>query len=112
MAPKIDVIKTGKRINYLMRPNNLSPRDIQKYIGLSCVQTVYHWTSGISVPKIENLYTLSALFNVDLESIIVGDRDEFWDKDKVQKNKMITQMIFEDETEKSLEKGRVVTEKF
>ncbi len=52
MTSKIDKTETGKRIKFFMSVNKYTPADVQKFCGLSCVQTVYHWVSGISIPKI------------------------------------------------------------
>ncbi len=96
MAPKINYKSTGKRIELYMKLNDLSPKDVQEYIGLSCVQTVYHWIKGVSIPKLEHLYAFSALVNIDMDTLICGDREDYWEEDKVNKNKMIAQVLSED----------------
>ena len=73
MFPIIDNVNTGKRIRFWMRVNNLTPKDIQKYLSLSCVQTVYRWLDGTNIPTVDNLYALSGLFQVELDIIIVGN---------------------------------------
>ena len=54
----------------------LSAKDVQEYLGLGCVQSVYRWIDGINMPTIDNLYALSALFQVPIDSIVRGDREE------------------------------------
>lgn len=75
MYPTIDREKTGKRIAELMDMNGLTPKDVQKYLNLTCVQTIYRWTKGINLPPVETLYALCELFNVNIDSMIVGDRE-------------------------------------
>lgn len=78
MYPIIDSIKTGERIKELMINNNLCPKDIQAYLSLTCIQTVYRWLSGISVPSIDNLYALSELFHTPIDDIIQGNRQSVY----------------------------------
>lgn len=73
MFPIIDKIRTGKRIAFWMRIHDLTPKDIQKYLSLSCVQTVYRWLDGTNIPTIDNLYALSQLFRVGMNVIVVGN---------------------------------------
>ena len=74
MFPMIDKERTGIRLKYLMRAKGLTPRDIQKYLSLSCVQTVYRWLEGVNVPSIDNLYALAGLFRVKIDEMVVGSR--------------------------------------
>ena len=46
----------------------------QKYMNLSCVQTVYHWLDGTSIPSIDNLYALSSLFKMPMDALVCGNR--------------------------------------
>lgn len=74
MYPIIDTQETGKRIRELMNLNGVSARDIQKYLNLACVQSVYRWLNGSNVPTIDNLYALSELFQVSIDEIVQGNR--------------------------------------
>lgn len=47
MMPMIDKQGTAKRIKYFMELNCLKPVDIQTYLGLACVQTIYRWLEGM-----------------------------------------------------------------
>lgn len=73
--PIIDKIGTATKIRYLMEQNCLKPTDIQSYLGLTCVQTVYRWLEGINIPAIDNLYSLSQLFGVKIDDMIAGNRE-------------------------------------
>ncbi|MCD7840154.1 MAG: helix-turn-helix domain-containing protein [Erysipelotrichaceae bacterium] len=74
MYPTIDTLKTGQRIKELMILNHLTPLDIQEYLNLSCVQSVYRWFSGRSIPTIDHFYALSYLFGVPVDDMIIGDK--------------------------------------
>jgi transcriptional regulator with XRE-family HTH domain len=72
--PIINKKETAKRLKYLMTWNHLKPADVQKYLGLTCVQTVYRWLEGINIPSIDNLYALSQLFNIKVDDMLEGSR--------------------------------------
>lgn len=74
MFPVIDKRKTGNRLRCLMQINRLTPKDIQEYLSLSCVQTVYRWMEGINIPSIDNLYALAEFFHVRMDDMIVGNK--------------------------------------
>ena len=58
--PVIDKKKLGSTLK----------RYIQEYLGLACVQTVYRWTAGISIPTVDNLYALSRLMNISIDALV------------------------------------------
>ena len=97
MKAKIDMEKTGKRIAFLMNMNNLTPRKLMDELDLSCVQTIYHWMRGISIPKTEHLYALSGLVAVDMDAIICGNRDEVCDAKRKEKMHKLLELYFENE---------------
>lgn len=72
--PLIDKRRTAEHIKFLMRYHCLKPTDIQKYLGLTCVKTVYRWLDGINIPSIDNLYALSQLFGVKVDDMLAGNR--------------------------------------
>ena len=74
MNPAINMKATGSRLRRMMGRKGLSVKDIQEYLGLSCVQSVYRWMNGCSMPSIDNLYALSELLGVPMDDIIVGNR--------------------------------------
>lgn len=74
MYPTIDKKKTGRNLRNLARLRNLSAADLQEALHLGCVQSVYHWFSGISLPTVDNLYVLSDLLGVPVDLLLVGDR--------------------------------------
>lgn len=73
--PVIDVKRTGKNIKRLMDKRNISVSDVKEYLGLESVQSIYNWIHGINMPSIDNLYALSALVQVSIDSIVCGNKD-------------------------------------
>ncbi len=74
MYPTIDMKATGMRIRQIMNHRKLTVKDVQKYLNLSSVQSIYHWLNGQSVPTVDNLYALSELFQLPVDAMIVGHR--------------------------------------
>lgn len=73
MFPQIDKLATGINLRRIMDKQGLSVKDVQEYLGLGSVQSIYHWISGKSMPTIDNLYALSYLFHLPLEEIVCGN---------------------------------------
>ena len=82
MFPVIDKEKTGRQIRALMTMRGLSVQDVRAFLSLGCVQSVYHWLDGQSLPTLDNLYGLSELLQVPLDMLVVGDR-RYHPKDNV-----------------------------
>ena len=74
MTPIIDREKTGKLMRRIMDMRGLSVHDVQEFLSLGCVQSVYHWFDGKSMPTLDNLYALSELLQVPMDMLVVGDR--------------------------------------
>lgn len=74
MVPIIDKKGTGIQLRKFMDERRFAVKDIQKYLGLGSVQSVYHWLNGISLPTLDNLYALSELFNVSVDEMLCGNR--------------------------------------
>ena len=74
MFPLINKRDTGVNLRRIMDMRGITPKDVQEYLGLGCVQSVYRWTEGISMPTIDNLYELSELLQVPIDAIVCGNR--------------------------------------
>lgn len=74
MFPLIDKRETGVNLRRLMDMRGITPKDVQEYLGIACVQSVYRWTDGVNMPTIDNLYALSELFQVPIDEIVCGNR--------------------------------------
>ena len=74
MFPLINKRESGINLRRIMDMRGLSVKDVQEYLGLGCVQSVYRWMDGINMPTIDNLYALSALFQLPIDAIVRGNR--------------------------------------
>ncbi len=70
----IDPVATGRNILNLRKERNLSVKDIQLYFHFDEPRAIYKWQAGQSLPNIDNLYALSALFEVPMDAIIIGNK--------------------------------------
>lgn len=67
--------ETGNRIKKLLREQGYSVKDIQEAMGFENPQAVYKWTSGKSLPSLDNLLILSRILHTSMENILVIDGD-------------------------------------
>lgn len=74
MFPVINKRKTGIHLRKIMDKHGITVKDVQEYLGLASVQSVYHWLNGISLPSVDNLYALSILFQLPMDSLVCGNR--------------------------------------
>ncbi len=75
MFPVIDRKATGIRLREIMDKQGVSVKELQEYLGLGSVQSVYHWLNGLSMPTVDNLYALSQLFQVPIDALVCGSRN-------------------------------------
>ena len=57
----------------MMEMRGFSVEEVRDFLSLGCVQTIYHWFEGISIPTLDNLYALSDLLQVPMDMLVVGD---------------------------------------
>lgn len=74
MFPVINKRETGINLRRIMDMRGITPKDVQEYLGLGCVQSVYRWIDGVNMPTIDNLYALSELLQVPIDAIVRGNR--------------------------------------
>ena len=74
MFPVIDLKETGINLRRIMGKQGISAKDIQEYLNLASVQSVYNWCNGLNMPSIDNLYALSQLFQLPIDAIVCGNR--------------------------------------
>ena len=74
MFPLINKRQTGVNLRRIMDMRGITARDVQEYLGLGCVQSVYRWLEGVSMPTVDNLYALSELFRVPMDALVCGNR--------------------------------------
>ena len=69
--PNIDMYRTGRKLKRMLETAGYTPRMIQEYLHLSCVQPVYRWDKGVILPSVDHLLMLSELLNVHMEELLV-----------------------------------------
>ena len=69
--PNIDMQRTGRKLKHMLENAGYTPRMIQEYLHLSCVQPVYRWYKGLILPSVDHLFALSGLLNVHMEEFLV-----------------------------------------
>lgn len=73
MFPTINKKETGVNLRRIMDIRGVKPKDIQEYLGLGCVQSIYRWLDGVSMPTVDNLYAISKMLQVPMDSIVCGN---------------------------------------
>lgn len=68
--PVIDMCKTGQNIVHYRKQQGLSVKDLQNILGLASLNAIYKWQKGKSIPTVDNLIILSALFKAPIDDII------------------------------------------
>ena len=69
--PNIDMKATGKKIKKMMESAGYTPKMIQEYLHLSCVQPIYRWYKGSILPSVDNLLMMSELLGVHMNDMLV-----------------------------------------
>ena len=70
--PNIDLQRTGQKMKNMIESAGYTPRMIQKYLHLSCVQPIYRWYKGLILPSVDHLFMLSQLLGVHMEDFLVA----------------------------------------
>ena len=69
--PTVDLAQTGANIVNLRKAAGLSVHDLQMVFGFNSPQAIYKWQNGVTLPTVDNLIVLAALFNVLIDDILV-----------------------------------------
>lgn len=69
--PMIDMVRTGENILKLRQQKNLSVKELQLIFGFETPQAIYKWQHGTALPTVDNLVSLSIIFEVKMEDILV-----------------------------------------
>ncbi len=69
--PVVNMKQTGLNIAMLREQRGISVRQLQGMMGFATPQTIYKWQHGESLPTVDNLVALSAIFAVPIEAILV-----------------------------------------
>lgn len=92
----MDTKKMGAFICSLRKKNNLSQEELSKMIPISR-EAVSKWERGITVPNSETLLILSSIFNVSVDSLLLG---EYQDKNQKDKLRNLTLEMLDDNNDK------------
>ena len=68
--PLIDTVATGREIDRLRIAAGMSVKDMQMVFGFATPQAIYKWLHGTSMPTIDNLVILAAMFDVTMDEIV------------------------------------------
>ena len=74
--PTINLVKTGKNITRLRDENGMSVKDLQDLFGFATPQAIYKWQHGTTLPSVDNLVVLAAVFDVQVDDILVINVDQ------------------------------------
>ena len=68
--PVVNLKQTGQNIYKLREQAGISVRELQGLLGFATPQAIYKWQRGDSLPTVDNLVALSAIFSVPVDSIL------------------------------------------
>lgn len=69
--PAIDPTATGRNIVRLRKARGLTVKDLQIYFGFEEPRAIYKWQRGETLPSVDNLYALSRILQVPMDSILI-----------------------------------------
>ena len=69
--PFVDMKQTGQNICVLRVQRGISVKQLQLLMGFGTPQAIYKWQHGESLPTVDNLVALSAIFDVPIDAILV-----------------------------------------
>ena len=72
--PVIDMAATGNNIMCMRRNAGMTVKNLQDVFGFSTPQAIYKWQRGETMPTIDNLVVLAAVFGVTVDEILVYQR--------------------------------------
>ena len=69
--PVINMVATGQNITRLRKQARLSVANLQQIFGFTTPQAIYKWQRGTALPTVDNLVILAAVFNTNINNILV-----------------------------------------
>ena len=69
--PVVNMERTGQNIASLRQQHDMSVRQLQDMMGFSTPQAIYKWQHGETLPTVDNLVALSAIFAVPIDAILI-----------------------------------------
>lgn len=71
ILPVVNMQQTGRNITMLRKQRGISVRQLQGMMGFATPQAIYKWQHGESLPTVDNLVALSAIFAVPIDAILI-----------------------------------------
>lgn len=71
--PVINVKETGHLIKRSCERRNVTVRQIQEFLGLAALQSIYGWFQGRTLPTLDNFYALSCYLGMRMEDLVVPE---------------------------------------
>ena len=68
--PVVNLKQTGQTIYLLREQSVISVKELQLLLGFATPHAIYKWQHGDSLPTVDNLVALSAIFSVPIDSIL------------------------------------------
>ena len=69
--PVINMTATGMNIARLRKNAGMTVRDLQAVFGFANPQAIYKWQRGETMPTLDNMIVIAAVFNVTVDEILV-----------------------------------------
>ena len=69
--PVINMVATGQNITRLRMQAGPSVANLQQIFGFTTPQAIYKWQRGTALPTVDNLVILAAVFNTNINNILV-----------------------------------------
>lgn len=71
--PVIDVEETGRQLKMECDRKQVTPKEIQEFLGLAALQSIYSWFQGRALPSLDNFYALSCYLGTRMEELVVPE---------------------------------------
>lgn len=68
--PMVDMVATGQNIRNMRMKHHMTIKDIQNACGITAT-AICKWQNGQSIPTVDNLVVLAAIWNVKIDDIVV-----------------------------------------
>ncbi len=72
--PVIDVQETGRQLRAECERRQVTPKELQEFLGLAALQSIYSWFQGRTLPSLDNFYALSCYLGIRMEELVVPKR--------------------------------------
>lgn len=80
----LDTKLSAQRLHAAIKNSGYSVAELQKMLYLACPQPIYRWMHG-TIPSVDNLYRLSRILNVPMESLLVFEQVSIIDENGSKK---------------------------